>query len=202
MALYSGRENSTRGMPFKKGHTTNIGRTMSEETRQKMSEAHKGQKPSRWGAGFRRGNTPWNVGANFARDSYYAGLFDGEGSICITNNGRIGTKYKKLQVTIAMRADKAQPLPEGQRIWGGSLRKRAPRKHNHNEVLDWRLYTRSAEKFLISIRPFLRIKKEQVELALQYRKIMNEKRQITNQIPVIQQKVRTKIEEKIKELNH
>ncbi len=188
-------------MPFKKGHITNVGRKMSEKTRQKMSEAHKGQNPSRWGAGFRKGNSPWNAGSNFARNAYYAGLFDGEGSVFITNNTNRDGKYKKLAVSIAMRADKAQPLPEGQKIWGGSLHLRAPRKHNHNEVLDWKLWTRSAEKFLISIRPFLRIKKEQVELAIQYRKIMLEKRQLTNGIPVEQQEIRRKIEEKIKALN-
>jgi len=188
-------------MPFKKGHILNVGRKMSEETRQKMSEAHKGQKPSRWGAGFRKGNVPWNAGTNFARNAYFAGLFDGEGSVFTTNTNSTG-EYEKLVVAIAMRADKAQPLPEGQKIWGGSLHLRLPRKSNHNEVLDWKLYTRSAEKFLLSIRPFLRIKKEQVELAIKYRQIITEKRYITNKIPVAQEEIRHEIERKIKELNH
>ena len=189
-------------MPFEKGNTVMLGRTLSDETRQKLSDAHKGSHPSRWGAGFRKGNVPWNKGTNFARNAYFAGLFDGEGSAFITGNGRSGTIYRKVGVAICMKANEAQPLPEGQKIWGGSLHIRSPRKSNSNEALDWRLWTRSAEKFLISIKPFLRVKREVADLVLKYRWLQVErKKRPDGSISPEDWQFRIELEKKIKLLN-
>ena len=188
-------------MPFKKGHTTNLGRKLSGETRKKMSDSHKNLKPFSWGAGFKPGNTPWNRGRDVARNAYFAALLDGEGSIFITNNTNALGKYKKICVAFAMRADKAQPLPVGQRTWGGSLNKRLPRKGNAKEVLDWRLWTKSAEKFLRDVVPYLRIKKEQAEIVLLYRKLQKKKRIGTNVISPGELVYRKTLEDRIHSLN-
>src|SRR3990167_3742943 len=149
-------------MAFKKGHTINVGRKASEVTRAKLRELHKDTKPYEWGAGFTRGNEPWNGRASISRNAYFAGLVDGEGSIFLATNGKgVGIKYKKLCVGIGMVATKAQPLPEAREIWGGSLYLKQPRTSMNKEVLDWRIWTKDAEKFLRSILPYLRIKKRQ-----------------------------------------
>jgi hypothetical protein len=171
-------------MAFEKGHTTNLGRKLSEETRLKMSLAHKDLKPSSWGAGFARGNEPWNSRGAVSRNAYFAGLLDGEGSIMITiNDGKykFGRKvetgrYNKLCVAFGMRADKAQPLFEGQKIWGGTINIRPPRKSNHSKVADWRMWTKVAERFLRSVRPFMRIKSEQLDIALEFRRLQTKRR--------------------------
>ena len=168
-------------MPFEKGNTINLGRKHSEETRKKWSEMRQGIKHSRWGAGFKKGNKPWNSHASVYLNAYFAALVDGEGSIFITSNGarkgyNTDGRYKKICVAICMRADKAQPLYIGQKIWGGSLNIRKPRKSNHNEALDWRLWTDAADKFLKSIRPYILIKKKQLDIATRYRSLQTRKR--------------------------
>ena len=189
-------------MVFEKGTTISLGRKISEETRRKMSEAHKGLKPSRWGAGFRRGNIPWNKGTNFARNAYFAGLFDGEGSAFITGNGKKGTKYRKVCVSITLKIDEAQPLPEGQKIWGGTINIRKSKEINRHDALAWTIWTRSAEKFLLSIKPFLRIKKDVVEAILRYRWLQVEKKKLPDgSISERDWEYRLELEKKIKYLN-
>lgn len=188
-------------MPFKKGHTINVGRRLSQVTRKRMSESHKGLKPSDWGAGFKPGNMPWQL--IMTQNAYFAGLVDGEGSIYTTNNGakRPGERnYKKICVVITMVATKAQSLPEGQGVWGGSLNIRPARLSNHKEALDWRMSGRIAERFLKSIFPYLKIKQRQAKLALEYldhqHKCMGHK--MTQEVL----DYRKSIEDEIKRLNH
>lgn len=193
-------------MVFKKGNTIMLGRKLSAETRKKMSESHKKLKPSSWGAGFKKGNVPWNSPSAYNRNAYFAGFFDADGSVYITANTRQSDKYRKVGAGFSLRADKASPLKDGHKIWGGSLHTRPPRKHNHRHVLQWRLWTKSAEKFLKDIKPFLRLKKRQVEIALEYRHLQTRKRKntfpyLTNQIPEKEHKYREKLEKELRRLN-
>ena len=184
-----------------------IGRKLSEETRLKMSLSHRDKTPSSWGAGFKKGNIPWNKGylkerpINLIDKVYFAALVDGEGSIFITNNTNASVKYKKVCVVISMRADKAKPLPEGQRIWGGALNERQPRKSNHNVVLSWTLGQKNAENLLNDIKPFLRIKHKQAEIALKYRWMQTKKKQFDNKITDDDWKIREELHHELKRLN-
>ena len=190
-------------MGFQKGNTVNLGRKQSLEERTMRSLAHKGLRPSDWGAGFKKGNKPWNKSENIARNAYFAGLFDGEGSVFVTYNGikREGqSNLKKVQVAFAMRLDKAQPLYEGEKIWGGSLHERRPRKSNINWVLDWRLNQIGGEQFLKDIQPYLQIKNKQVEVALRFRYLQTRKRSI-RKITEEELKMRYELEEELKNLN-
>jgi hypothetical protein len=188
-------------MAFEKGHTINVGRRLSQSTRKRMSKSHGGIKPSDWGAGFKPGNKSWQT--IMQQNAYFAGLVDGEGSIYTTFNGakRPGQiNYKKVCVVITMKADKAQPLPEGKTTWGGSLNIRPPRKSNQHEALDWRMSGKTAEGFLKSIFPYLRIKQRQAKLALEYidhqHKCMGKK--MTDEVLTY----RKNIENQIRSLNH
>ncbi len=187
-----------------------LGRKLSEETRQKMRDSHKGLKPSDWGAGFKPGSIPWNKSSLTEKEHprdlidkvYFAALIDGEGSIFITSNNNQAGKYRKLCVAVGMRSDKAQCLPDGHKIWGGSLNKRDPRKSNTHEVLDWRLWTKDAERFLKDIQPFLRVKHKQAELALKYRWMQTKKKRWDGSISEEDWVIRNELESQIKALNH
>ncbi len=61
-------------MPFTKGHTINIGRKLSRDTKDKISKAHKGMKVSVHAKEkislFNKGRTPWNKGIRIDRTIY------------------------------------------------------------------------------------------------------------------------------------
>lgn len=190
-------------MPFKKGHTTNLGRKLSEKTRQRMSFAHKKLKPSLWGAGFKSGNVPWNKRGSVARNAYFAGLVDGEGNISIHKNMSKakdpGGRYKRIAVRISM-VDGEDIFLEGKRFWGGWIYKRKTRK-GWNGCFEWVVQHGQAEKLLKSIQPFLRIKKNQADLALKYRYLQKKKKNALGSISDEEMVYRKKIEAELKSLH-
>lgn len=153
-----------------------LGKKFSKETREKMSKAHKGLKPSSWGAGFKKGNIPWNKNATV--DAYFAGLIDADGYISIQNNcskkkdptGR----YKRVSIRVAM-VDK-EAIDEAQKRYGGWVYKRKPRKHNKSGYYEWVLQHKIAELFIRKIKPYLRIKKQQALIILKFRELQNRNR--------------------------
>jgi hypothetical protein len=186
-------------MPFVKNHIVNLGRKHTPENREKMSNAHKGLKPSLWGAGFKKGNVPWNLGRKIAINSYYAGLIDGEGMITTYRNG-LNEKYRSVLVAISL-CKGSEILWEGQKIWGGKVHKRTSRGLNHSDITEWRLYSNQAGKFLKDILPFLKIKKEQAEIVLRLRFLQTRKRNGTNIIPDKEISYRKELTDKLKSLH-
>jgi hypothetical protein len=194
-------------MSFKKGNTINLGRKLSLETRQKMSEAHKrriasgGVNPASWSPVFRKKNVPWNKRENVARNAYFAGLIDGEGYISIQRNCSRCSKnwmnYKRLAVRTSM--VEVEALEEGKNIWGGYLMHR--QRKGGSEYREWVLQHGKAAKFLKDILPHLRIKKEQAEIALRYRFLQVRKRKGTNVISEDELKYRQELENKLKSLH-
>ena len=184
----------------------NIGRKASEETRQKMSEAHRELKPSDWGAGFKQGNIPWNKAA--WKNAYFAGLIDGEGSLGIVIGSKTNSKvYRKVVCRVQM-VDGLGVLEEGQKIWGGWIYKRERSKKNvkWQDSYDWSLQNGNVDKFLKDILPYLRIKKRQAEIVLEYRSLQRKKRTIASggtglfQIPEKELEYRKKLETELKSL--
>ena len=184
-------------MPFKKGTTVMLGRKLSEETRRKMSEAHKKLKPSDWGAGFKPGNEPWNKREKVSRNAYYAGLTDGEGFISIQGNSPDKTKYQRVVVRISMQ--KRSCLEEAHQTWGGYIYER--NRPEQTQYFEWVLQHGKAEKFLLDIFPFLKEKREQAEIALRLRFLQTRRREGTNQIYENEQEYRKELEVKLKSLH-
>lgn len=91
-----------------------------------------------------------------------AGFFDGEGCIRIEVSRRGRHKIKPcLVVTIAQRHECwLTPIQER---WGGHVK---PDRGCHS----LRLKSLAAERFLKAVRPHLRVKREQVDVALEYRR--------------------------------
>lgn len=109
--------------------------------------------------------------AQFSHEqAYYAGLFDGEGSVGIYMQGAntSGKKYPILTVKITntykdvfYRLDK---------LFGGNIdNNRASLKHsNWQDAYTWRVYSEKAHNFLCWIQPFSRIKQAQIIIANAY----------------------------------
>lgn len=96
---------------------------------------------------------------------WFAGFYEGEGSICndISNN-------MKFRIIISQN-DKT-PLEIGQAIWGGSIRKRIRKSPSSNKICighEWILYNKEATKFINDIEPYMKIpyKINQVKIAKQ-----------------------------------
>ena len=103
--------------------------------------------------------------------AYAAGIIDGEGSICITKQKRadcsIGYTYR-LFAQVGM-ADPEVPLWLKQ-TFGGSLCL-TPAKGSWSSYYTWTITTRQSAGFLYQILPYLKIKKGQVEIALEFQKL-------------------------------
>lgn len=104
--------------------------------------------------------------------AYIAGLFDGEGCVSISKTwpkDRLNPRYK-LCVTIANTNPK--PLIIIKKLYGGYIY--IGNKSPGRKILyTWKIATKSTERFLGDILPYLIIKKEEVELALIHRKFIN-----------------------------
>lgn len=99
-----------------------------------------------------------------------AGFFDGEGSINIIKgtNGK-GTSYYALSVEVAQ-VD-PRPLQYLKENWGGTVRVVDSKNPNWNVAYRWTIRSKAAESFLRDIRPWLRVKGEQADIALEFRSI-------------------------------
>lgn len=185
----------------------NLGTKDSGETKLKKSLSHQGIRPADWGAGFKKGNVPWNKES--WKNAYYAGLVDGEGNIGIVNNSpkTENEKYKKVVLRIQM-VDGVEVLKELKSVFGGWIYKRERSKKNPkwSDSWEWVIQNKCLDKFLGSIRPYIRIKKRQVEIVLEYRKLQKKKRTINsggiglNTIPDFELEYRKKLEMELKSL--
>jgi|GEM_PF-2455692 len=95
---------------------------------------------------------------------YIAGLFDGEG--CIIIGAEKDTPSYFLQVSV-------NNTNESLILWlkslfGGYINVIHSKSINHKDVHHWVLLREQAEKFLLLILPYLKIKKPQAELAISF----------------------------------
>ena len=84
---------------------------------------------------------------------WFAGFYEGEGSISNDTNNR-----NRLKINIAQ--NDRTPLDIGQKIWGGSIRERtriSPASDKICKGHEWQLNHNQAIKFLEDIKPFMLI---------------------------------------------
>lgn len=116
--------------------------------------------------------------------AYIAGFFDGEGSVTIHENWRPSPRGKSpnhtLQVSIGN--TDASVLIWVHSMFGGSLTTRKPRP-GHRIVTQWIIRSNGAAKFLATIRPFLRMKTKQADIALTFQngKVRHRRNQLTKE---------------------
>lgn len=98
---------------------------------------------------------------------YFAGFFDGEGCISVTN--------PKRGVRVVLTNTNLEVLEDFNKYFGVgkiSMKKRTKKDIYNKPCYMWICWNRGAEKFLNEIAPFLRIKKQECEIALEFSKTM------------------------------
>ena len=98
--------------------------------------------------------------------AYAAGFFDGEGSVYIRQpHGRAGHR-SSYSICASVGQDDIRPVLFLQRCWGGCINP-GPIRPNGKCNSRWTLVAASAGRFLRDILPYLIVKREQTELALE-----------------------------------
>ena len=95
---------------------------------------------------------------NGALKQYAAGFFDGEGSVGVDihyyKNGRLPYFVVNASVTNTVRA----PLLVFKKLWGGKVISWKPAKPHHKTPYRWTVGARKAERFLVDLLPYLRVR--------------------------------------------
>jgi hypothetical protein len=113
--------------------------------------------------------------------AYAAGLFDGEGHIAITfrSNGKGKARYPRYQLYCSMSQNNREAIEWLVSIFGGSSRfvvgKRSYNRRYY-ERWNWVISTANAAAFLETIRPYMIVKKQEIEIALAFQATMDKHR--------------------------
>jgi hypothetical protein len=95
--------------------------------------------------------------------AYFAGFFDGEGSVCVSLGSK-GSLQAKLSVSQVDRA----PLDLLMDEYGGSISVSTASKGNRKRVYVWQV-TKGSERFARDILPYTLVKTRQLELFVHVR---------------------------------
>jgi hypothetical protein len=99
--------------------------------------------------------------------AYLAGLLDGEGSICILKRVRNGRIRHWLEISIGN--TDYEVLEWVRDTFGGHLSSNAQTNTEHShKVWRWRANTQEAAGILRDVTPYVRIKRAQVALAIEF----------------------------------
>ena len=108
--------------------------------------------------------------SNVEKYAYAAGLFDGEGCVRIAKSQakkKAKSPQYSLIVKVTQKDGRVMDWLKGN--WGGTvLIMHKTNNQDENFRYDWFLNHNNAAKFLKDILPFLKIKKEQTQLALRF----------------------------------
>lgn len=131
---------------------------------------------------------------------YAAGLLDGEGTIRVAKQ-QFGN-HTQYQLHVRMNMTDPRPLLEMQKEFGGSFHWGSPRKNPiHRSISTWNVSSQLALTFLERIRPWLIVKAEEADLAIEFQRAM-----VTGYprkaIPANELRRREEIRRKLIELKH
>lgn len=97
--------------------------------------------------------------------AYFAGLFDGEGCINISSRMARGGVSPSFRLTTIITNNVHAPLASAQRIWGGAIH---ARRGAHVFTYQWRLSGNGAVPFLTDVLPYLMVKQDEAQLAIDF----------------------------------
>lgn len=96
--------------------------------------------------------------------AYLAGMIDGDGYVTITRSSHKGKLYHAPQIGIA--GTRREPHDLAASIWGGTVSCYKPKIAGHRPQFQWSRTGAFAAAAIEAIQPYLRVKYEQAELAL------------------------------------
>jgi len=96
---------------------------------------------------------------------YLAGFYDGEGTVGIYGRGRNGTYSLTAGINQLVSPASTQLFSECQVRWGGRFSIYRP---GTRDACSWSLPGQKAYDFLVELRPWVRLKLGQVELAIEW----------------------------------
>jgi hypothetical protein len=100
---------------------------------------------------------------------YVAGLFDGEG--CIRVNRQEFPNHIRYQLYAVMQMSDPRPLAEMQKQFEGSFHfGKLPLNPNHRPLHCWSVSSQKALRFLEMVLPYLIVKKQEAELAIEFQR--------------------------------
>ena len=130
--------------------------------------------------------------------SYVAGLFDGEGSIVIAvvlPNAKRGniSPIHCLRVTLGMTHQ--ETIQWLHNIFGGHVTQNGNGTHARHPLFLWSVVANQAQSFLELIYPYLRYKKEQATIAIEFQKARKGRSsfRLTNETVSMREKYRTQL---------
>jgi hypothetical protein len=113
--------------------------------------------------------------------SYVAGVFDSSGSVHITpkevtgrklKSGKDGALCMKFQLFVGVTSTEGRLLEELQGVWGGHI---YGNRIGEKAYLKWILYGTHAKPFIRDIRPYIKLKADDADIALYYISMNNQR---------------------------
>lgn len=102
--------------------------------------------------------------------AYVAGFFDGEGSVMITDNYSLRGLAPNPTLRVSIGNTDPCVIKKLAQVYGGVYTIRRVNKQNHRNVAQWCVSTHKAVAFLRDIAPFVKMKRDQIALALKFQR--------------------------------
>lgn len=138
--------------------------------------------------------------------AYTAGLFDGEGSVCLARlSHHIWNKRQDFMLKVRISNTRKPVLDWVKQIFGGSVHVATRKPTNgHNVVYQWCIHNVQAVAFLRTVYPYLRIKGPQADVAFRFqstKEVVGEPRRFIRGVPPEITVHRFALYEELKRLN-
>lgn len=134
--------------------------------------------------------------------AYLAGLVDGEGAIGIAlARPRSRGEMRSHAVYLTVSNTYLTAMDKMRELWGGTLVVRRASKESDRMIGNLRWSSRAAANVLQEIRPYLLIKHEQADLALEFMRDMDKRRSKTHAISEDEWHNRERLRVAIRQLN-
>jgi len=133
--------------------------------------------------------------------AYFAGLLDGEGHIGITRARQEPYGWKTHQMIVTLANTYMPVMSAAKVLWGGTLVVRPTNRGSKTMIGNLRWSAQNAKKVLQDLRPYLRIKAAQADLALAFTKEVKERASVTGRITEEEWNRREELRVAIRQLN-
>ena len=134
--------------------------------------------------------------------AYFAGLLDGEVHIGITMARQRGSgEWRTHQMIVTLSNTFMPVMIECKELWGGTLVVRRANKETSTMIGNLRWSAQKAKTVLQDLRPYLRIKAAQADLALAFAKEVKDRKSVTGRINEKEWNRREELRIAIRQLN-